>query len=354
MDPEAGAAPAGSALSASSAPPPAPPAPLAPAQPDPLSRLRTLQVISIALVLGGVGMVVAAILLRAGRLDADLPADQAVYLGFLALGGGLLAIVGLVMNAVRAVVVREALPPNRYRGPAIFVLLALATLLSVIGSVTVAGDILALEGGGSISIFASLVILTVTQAGLVAAAVLFVAVPGALPGVRLLPASGALRTFALGVGLAVPLWVAATLVGALLEALLSALGHPTTPGLVDDAVSRLDPTVLVLAIVIIAPIAEEIFFRGVVFNAWLREYGAWVAILGSAALFATIHADPSNGDTLIASIARVLPIFGLGLGLAYVYWRTGSLLASIGLHMGFNAVSLGIALAARLGLLPSF
>lgn len=340
MDPQAGIVPAQ----------PAQPDP----QPDPLSRLRTLQVISIALVLGGVAMVAAAIVLRGGRSDTSLPADLAIYLGLLALGGAVVAVIGLVMNAVRAVVVREALPDARYRGPAIFVLLALATVLSVIGSLGVAGDVVTLEAGTQISIVASLVILTVTQAGLVAAAIMFVAVPNALPGVRLVPRSGALRTFGIGLGLAIPMWVAATLIGALLQTVLAQLGHPPAPALVDDAVSRLDPTVLVVAIVIVAPLAEEIFFRGVVFNAWLREHGVAVAIIGSAALFAAIHADPSSGEALIGSIARVLPIFGLGLGLAYLYWRTGSLLTSIGLHMGFNAISLGVTLAQRLGLIPAF
>jgi hypothetical protein len=107
-------------------------------------------------------------------------------------------------------------------------------------------------------------------------------------------------------------------------------------------------------LVVIAPVAEEIFFRGLVLNAWLREYGERFAIVGSAALFGAIHADTSSVEALITSVARVLPIFGLGLALAFVYRRTGSLLAAIGLHMGFNALSIAIALAQRLGLMPQF
>jgi hypothetical protein len=80
VDPQAGIVPAQ----------PAQPDP----QPDPLSRLRALQVISIALVLGGVAMVAAAIVLRGGRSDTSLPADLAIYLGFLALGGAVVAVIG--------------------------------------------------------------------------------------------------------------------------------------------------------------------------------------------------------------------------------------------------------------------
>lgn len=321
---------------------------------DPLSQYRGLQVASIALVLGGISAVVVATVLRAGRSDADLPGDLALTILLLAVGGGLGAVIGLLMNAVRSIVVREALPPTRYRGPAVFVLLALATLLSLIGSLTVARAVVGLVAGETVSVLAAFVILTITQAGLVAAAIMFVAVPNALPGIRLVPEHGALRTFAMGLLLSVPAWIAATVIGALLQAILELLGHPATPGVVDNAVARLDPTVLILAIVLVAPVAEEIFFRGVVLNAWLREYGDRVAIIGSALLFGAIHADLSTLETLLTSIARVVPIIGLGLALAVIYRRTGSLLSPIGLHMGFNALSIAVALAQRLGAIPAF
>ena len=73
-----------------------------------------------------------------------------------------------------------------------------------------------------------------------------------------------------------------------------------------------DPWLVVVAVVILAPIAEEIFFRGVVFNAWLREGGRRWAFLGSSALFALIH----------LSVVALVPIFLLGLALA---WSTSEL-----------------------------
>src|SRR5690606_33705472 len=102
------------------------------------------------------------------------------------------------------------------------------------------------------------------------------------------------------------------------------------------------PVIAVLAIVVAAPIAEEIFFRGVVFNAWLREGGVRVAFIGSALLFAVIH----------LSVVAVLPIFLLGLALAWVYRRTGNILAPIGMHATVNGLSVGIVLLDRYGLLP--
>jgi membrane protease YdiL (CAAX protease family) len=89
----------------------------------------------------------------------------------------------------------------------------------------------------------------------------------------------------------------------------------------------------------VAPVAEEIFFRGVAYNAWERERGPWVAVLGSAALFAAIH----------GSLFAAVPIFALGVTLALLYRRTGSLAATIAMHAGFNAISVAIALLVRQG-----
>ncbi len=90
------------------------------------------------------------------------------------------------------------------------------------------------------------------------------------------------------------------------------------------------PIVLAIALVVVAPVAEEIFFRGIVYNAWLREFGVWRAIIGSAALFALIH----------GSIFVIPAIFGLGIALALLYRRTGSLPASMAMHATFNGITL--------------
>ena len=103
----------------------------------------------------------------------------------------------------------------------------------------------------------------------------------------------------------------------------------------------LNPWLVTVAIVVFAPIAEELFFRGIVFNAWLREAGRIWAYVGSAALFAAIH----------LSLESLLPIFLLGLALAWVYQRTGNLLAPITMHATVNGISVAIALAVRFGVL---
>ena len=94
---------------------------------------------------------------------------------------------------------------------------------------------------------------------------------------------------------------------------------------------------MIVAVVILAPTAEEVFFRGVVLNAWLREAGRRWAYIGSATLFAAIH----------VSLVALLPIFLLGLTLGWVYERKRNLLAPIALHATFNGMTVALALLDR-------
>jgi membrane protease YdiL (CAAX protease family) len=321
-------------------------------RPDPLSRYRALQVISILLVLGGfAGVWLGLSLAGPNAFDPDapsLPLDRALLVLGAVLGGGAAVVIGLLLNAVRAVVVRQRLPASRYRGPSIGVLLLLAIVVSVVVSVAAAADALAFQNGDAVSVRGALIILTATQVGLVAVAIGFVAIPRALIGVSLLPSRGTGRSILLGMGAAIAAWIGVTLLSEILTRLLQLLGREPQAGVVQEAVSRLDPTVLVLAVVLVAPVAEELFFRGVVLNAWLREYGERRAVLGSAALFAAIHADIRSVDALIGSVVQVGPIFGLGIALALVCLRTRSLVGPMAMHATFNAISLTLALLARL------
>ena len=88
---------------------------------------------------------------------------------------------------------------------------------------------------------------------------------------------------------------------------------------------------------IAAPIGEEFFFRGLIYNALkrrlrgaLRGTGAQTAaMIGSALLFALLHVSPLN----------LLPIFVMGLAFAYAYQRTGSLWVAILMHSVNNGAA---------------
>jgi membrane protease YdiL (CAAX protease family) len=86
--------------------------------------------------------------------------------------------------------------------------------------------------------------------------------------------------------------------------------------------------IIAVSVIVLAPLAEEAFFRGFVFQAfrrWARP--AWAIIL-SAVVFGLAHLIP-----LI-----ILPIMSLGILLAAVVERRGSLVPSIFAHATFNAI----------------
>jgi len=89
---------------------------------------------------------------------------------------------------------------------------------------------------------------------------------------------------------------------------------------------------VILSAVVLAPLAEEVFFRGLL-QSMLRRYlrSPWAAILVASLFFAAAH----------WSVLPSLPaLFVLSLALGYSYERTGRLHAPIMIHSIFNAVSI--------------
>lgn len=85
---------------------------------------------------------------------------------------------------------------------------------------------------------------------------------------------------------------------------------------------------------VVAPIAEELFFRGFLFGA-LRRHGLVLAVLVSGIAFGLAHVASSP-------IAFVVPLAALGVILALLYERTGSLYPSIALHALNNSIAFGV------------
>jgi CAAX protease family protein len=78
-----------------------------------------------------------------------------------------------------------------------------------------------------------------------------------------------------------------------------------------------------------APLAEELYFRGYVFASYLREKGPIVAYVVSGVVFAGLH---MNREAL-------LPIFILGMMLAWMYRRSKSIVPSITAHALNNGLA---------------
>ncbi len=91
---------------------------------------------------------------------------------------------------------------------------------------------------------------------------------------------------------------------------------------------------LLLVGVILAPLAEEVFFRGLLFPALAKPVGVFWSAAITAALFAALHFN----------WVGLIPIFGLGVFLARAYHRTGSILVPIFIHGLHNALILAFTI----------
>lgn len=101
----------------------------------------------------------------------------------------------------------------------------------------------------------------------------------------------------------------------------------------EDA-SGVEIPIFALSVVLIAPIAEEVLFRGALLRGLLRRTSPGWAVFGSALVFALVHVlgDPDTYYYVPAFLA-------LGLVSGWRAVRTGNLSQSIFLHAGFNLLA---------------
>jgi uncharacterized protein len=95
---------------------------------------------------------------------------------------------------------------------------------------------------------------------------------------------------------------------------------------------------VVFVVVLLAPVAEEIFFRAFFYRALRTRLRVWSASLITGCVFASVHVQYYFEPALLLVIAA------FGIGQCLLYERTGSLFAVIATHAAFNAfASLEIA-----------
>jgi membrane protease YdiL (CAAX protease family) len=133
----------------------------------------------------------------------------------------------------------------------------------------------------------------------------------------------------LGVGCG--LLVASYVIIILHNAILYLLGIDTQGQAIAEMFAALDsPVWFAVVAAVVAPLVEEIFFRGFLFQGFRQKYGWINAMLFSSAIFAAAHLD----------LVALIPTFILGCLLAYVYHRSNSLWPGIILHFLVNSFGL--------------
>ncbi|MEK7688523.1 MAG: type II CAAX endopeptidase family protein [Pseudomonadota bacterium] len=96
-----------------------------------------------------------------------------------------------------------------------------------------------------------------------------------------------------------------------------------------------DPAALLVGLALLAglaPLVEELVFRGLLYGWLAGRWGSGIAVIGSSLAFAAAHVE----------LAHVILVLPLGLVFGWLRWRSGSLWPSLVAHMANN----GLAVAA--------
>jgi membrane protease YdiL (CAAX protease family) len=145
------------------------------------------------------------------------------------------------------------------------------------------------------------------------------------------------RDVALGCGLLIAIYV----IVIINNLIMLALGVITQAEAIFEVLGNLEsPVLFVIVGVILAPVLEELFFRGFVFKGLREKYGWKAALVISSAIFSVFHLQ----------VATLLPMFLLGGLFAYLYQRTESVFPGMIMHFLVNAFGMvGLLVAYQMG-----
>lgn len=272
----------------------------------------------------GAAFFLPALLLGAGGLGG-------LVLGSVLLGPGLVAAAGA--QAIE----RRDRTNLAYRGPSPFLLLAASLPLSILVTLPIVLVDLPIT-----SPVATLFSVTATGAIWLILVAMTVVGPGALTwheialGLSGVPAARVARDLLFGAAAAVPV----LLVTAVLASILISLVGVAPEGPIAPPHDGPSLALSLLVAALLAPISEELFYRGFATTAWLRSYGPTRAIFQGGLFFAFVHVLTLGGSdfehatraALVAFVARIPVAIALG----WVFVQRRSLVASFGLHATFN------------------
>ena len=317
------------------------------ARPDDVPHLSTFSLegrkVPALYLVGWVGSVMGLAVLLVSLLASGSGSARWLFLaGVVVLGLGVIAAAG-----------SQAIERSRrldlpYRGPSPVLAFVAAIALTLILVVIVLAPLTAL-GVDAATPAATTLSLVLTMVAYVVVVRLLVVGPGALSwlemGVRR-PDPAAARELLFGALLALPLLVVTVTVSLVLGAFLERTPSPLPTardvgGLLLNLVSA----------AIIAPIGEELFFRGFATTAWYRSLGAAApAIIRGALFFSLAHVLTQLDESFAIGAQRALfsflALLPAGVALGWVFLSRRSLYAAIGLHGTFNGIQVVLAFLA--------
>jgi CAAX protease family protein len=237
---------------------------------------------------------------------------------------------------------RRARGGRAYVGPSPFLVFAAAIPISQLVLIA-AGTILVAVGVDVQSPIATLISVSLQAAVYIGLVRLLVVDGGFLSWVDMRisrPSAAALVELTLGAGWALPVIVATIPIALFITQFL-----PVPPQ------SPLPPTgeavgfaLHILAGVVVAPVSEEVLFRGFASTAWMRDMGVTRGVVRGALFFAVAHvltiSGVSAGQALGAALAAFLGRIPVAFALGWLFARRQSIWAPLGLHAAFNGLLL--------------
>ncbi|MBN2167856.1 MAG: CPBP family intramembrane metalloprotease [Actinobacteria bacterium] len=154
-----------------------------------------------------------------------------------------------------------------------------------------------------------------------------------------LSAKGIGKSLALGLGFGLPLYAGAVMLAYVTQLLVKPHETDITRSLGEVSEGGVNPWLVVLlifTIVVLAPIFEEMFFRGYLYPALRNRMGMQPAMLLDGALFAAAHFE----------IFGFLPRMLLGYGLSYIFEKNKNLAGPILGHALYNGIMMALWLLA--------
>ena len=293
----------------------------------------------------GIGAIVVAVMSGSGLAGSLL-----LFVGLIVLS------IGLVAGAGGQAIERRARGVLPYTGPSPFLVFLAGIPISGVLLITT-GFVLNALGvpvDGPLGRLASVLMQAVVYIGLIR---LLVVDGGSLSWAQMgitRPTLPALGDMGLGALTALPVIVATIPVAAVVTRFL-----PTPPESPLPPAGDLPGTLVnLLAGVVVAPISEEVMFRGFATTAWMAGMGRWRGVIRGALFFAVVHVLTISGvdarQAVGVAIAAFVGRIPVALALGWLFQRTGTIWAPLGLHAAFNAILLVIAeIAARSGLGPA-
>ena len=135
-------------------------------------------------------------------------------------------------------------------------------------------------------------------------------------------------------------------VGGLLVYLLQTISgeHVEAPEQVGEHLSAIGTALTIVYAIVIAPVGEELFFRGVLFRSLRDRHGFWVGAVGSAVGFGLIHFIP--GSAIDAALLMIV-MFLTGIALCFLYERRGTIVAPLATHITFNVIGIVLIFGLR-------